>query len=105
MKVKGPPVPAGRLETVRQEIISSITGQRLSAKEISGRVRVREKEVYLHLDHIQKTIQKHDLRLIITPSECKKCGFIFKKRDRLKKPGKCPICRHESITEPLFIID
>ncbi|HDK81739.1 MAG TPA: transcriptional regulator [Nitrospirae bacterium] len=102
-KPKKTPVPAERYETVRQEMITVLKGQTLSAKGISSMVRASEKEVYAHLEHIQKTLKKeHDL--IITPAECRKCGFTFKKRDRLKKPGKCPACREESIQEPLFSI-
>ncbi len=98
-----PPVPHERYKTVRQEMITILKGHTLSAKEISSLVRVSEKEVYAHLEHIQKTLKKdHDL--IITPAECRKCGFTFKKRNRLKKPGKCPACRGESIQEPLFSI-
>jgi hypothetical protein len=33
-----------------------------------------------------------------------KCGFIFRKRDRLKKPGRCPVCHGEHIQDPLFSI-
>lgn len=102
-KPKKPPVPAERYDTVRQEIISALTGQTLSAKEISPMVKASEKEVYSHLEHIQKTIKKEHA-LIITPAECRKCGFVFIKRDRLRKPGKCPKCRSESIQQPLFSI-
>ncbi len=102
-KPKKPPVPVERYDTVRQEIISALTGQTLSAKEISPLVKASEKDIYSHLEHIQKTI-KQEHALIITPAECRKCGFVFKKRDRLKKPGKCPACRGESIQEPLFSI-
>ncbi|MEK6528299.1 MAG: transcriptional regulator [Nitrospirota bacterium] len=100
---KKPFIPAERRETVRQNIISILRGQNLSAKGISAQVSASEKQVYEHLEHIQQTIKK-EYQLIITPAECKKCGFIFKKRERLKKPGKCPVCRSESIQEPLFSI-
>jgi len=40
----------------------------------------------------------------MTPAECRSCGFVFSKRDRLTPPGKCPICRCETIFEPLFAI-
>ncbi|HDH04804.1 MAG TPA: transcriptional regulator [Nitrospirae bacterium] len=96
--------PAYRQETVRQEIKSALKGQTLSAKDISGAVRVSEKEVYEHLYHIQKTINKRDRALVATPAACKKCGFTFRKREKLKKPGKCPVCRSETIKEPLFSI-
>ncbi len=103
-KPKNPFIPAGRQETVRQDIISALVEQTHTAKDISKAVSIQEKEVYEHLRHIQKTISKGDQRLIVTPAECRKCGFSFKKRERYKKPGKCPVCRGESITEPLFII-
>ncbi|GMR03448.1 MAG: transcriptional regulator [Thermodesulfovibrionia bacterium] len=108
MKPKKPFVPVERQETVRKQIISVLEGQTLSAKEISALVKVSEKEVYSHLEHIQKTKEagqgKKGLKLIIIPAECRKCRFVFKKRDRLKKPGKCPVCHGEFIHEPLFSI-
>ncbi|MBI5640985.1 MAG: transcriptional regulator [Nitrospirae bacterium] len=97
-------IPEERHETIRREIISLIERDSLSAREISGQVRISEKEVYSHLEHIQKTMSKKDHHLFITPSECLKCGFIFRKRDRIKKPGKCPVCRGELIQEPFFSI-
>lgn len=103
-KPKEPFIPVERHETVRQKIISVLEGQTFSAKDISADVMVSEKEVYEHLEHIQKTLNKRDRNLIITPAECKKCGFVFRKRDRLKKPGRCPVCRGELISEPLFSI-
>lgn len=101
---KEPPVPVEKHETVRQRIIFILEGQTLSAKEISGSVSIPEKEVYEHLEHIRRTVNTRDAHLIITPAECAKCSFVFRKRERLKKPGKCPMCRSEFIQEPLFLI-
>lgn len=103
-KEKGPAVPLERHETVRQEIISVLSQGAASAKDISFEVRIPEKEVYDHLEHIRKTLNKTDHHLLIVPAECVKCGFVFSKRERLRKPGKCPVCKGESITEPLFSI-
>ena len=97
-------IPAEREDTIRHTIIFLLDGQSLSAKEISADVKVSEKEVYGHLEHIKKSLNKSAHRLIILPSECNKCGFVFKKRDKLKKPGKCPICYSESIGDPFFSI-
>lgn len=94
-------MPAERRETVRQEIVNLLEKETLSAKELSGAVRSSEKEVYDHLGHIQK---KKAVSLRTIPAECRKCGFVFRKRERLRKPGKCPVCRSESILEPLFRI-
>jgi hypothetical protein len=103
-KCKEPFVPVERQETIRQKIISVLEGKTLSAKDISADVRVSEKEIYEHLEHIQMTTNKSKHNFIVTPAACKKCGFIFRKRDKLKKPGKCPVCRGELIQEPLFSI-
>ncbi len=102
---KKPSIPKERNETIRKQIISELDGQTFSAKEISGYVGVREKEVYEHLDHIRKTLERGEQKLTIHPAECKKCGFVFKKRERINKPGRCPMCRGESIEEPLFSIE
>lgn len=76
-----------------------------TAKEISGEVRIPERDIYEHLEHIRKTMNKGEYRLVVVPARCERCGFVFRKRGRLKKPGKCPICRSESVTEPLFSVE
>jgi predicted Zn-ribbon and HTH transcriptional regulator len=103
-KPKEPSLPTERNETVRREITDVLKERILSAKDISGIVGIPVKEVYEHLAHIQKSLGKGEHRLDVIPAECRKCGFLFKKRERLKKPGKCPVCRSESIEDPLFSI-
>jgi len=101
-KPKEPAVPAERHETIRHEILSVLGDQPLSAKEISGAVHISEKDVYDHLEHIERSTHTTGHHLTIIPAECIKCGFVFKKRERLKKPGRCPVCKGEQIQEPLF---
>jgi len=103
-KSKKPFIPAERKDTLRQGIISILEGNTLSAREISTAIGISEKDVYEHLEHIHRTINRQDRYLSVSPSECKKCGFVFKKRERLKKPGRCPACKGESIYEPVFEI-
>ena len=74
----------------------------LSAMDLSGRVGIPEKEVAGHLEHIRKTLHHSGRRLTVTPAECAQCGFVFEKRGRLARPGKCPVCKAESIRSPLF---
>jgi hypothetical protein len=97
-------VPAERHETVRREIVELLSGRELSAQEISGAVRISIREALGHLEHIEKSLRKREARLIVVPSVCNKCGFVFAKRERLKKPGRCPVCRGETISEPRYAI-
>ena len=99
LKKKGPYISPERLETIRQSIESFIGLRAMSAKEISSSVGIPEKEVYDHLEHIRKSMGRS---FRVEQSRCKKCGFEFEKRERLKKPGKCPSCKGESISPPLF---
>jgi predicted Zn-ribbon and HTH transcriptional regulator len=104
-KVKQPVAPRDRGDTIRKLIMKALEENVLSAKDLSGEVRISEKEVYDHLQHIQRSVsQDKDREFIVVPAECNKCGFVFKKRDRLKKPTKCPVCKQQSISLPLFSI-
>ena len=105
IKSKKPFVPPEKHDTFRQEIISVLTERTLSVREISADVGISGKEVVSHLEHIRIATRKSRERLVIIPAECKRCGFKFKKRERLTKPGKCPLCRRQQIQEPCFSIE
>lgn len=85
--------------TLRKNMIELLACGQWSAREISGRMQIPEKEVVYHLEHIQKTLKN---RFTIQPAVCLSCGFVFSKRTRIKSPGKCPICRNEHIQDPCF---
>jgi len=105
IKPKGPFIPPPSHDTVRQGIMHALVKGPCSAKDLSAAVKIPEHETYEHLEHIRRTLTSSGGHLGVTPAECKKCGFIFSKRERLKKPGKCPVCRGEAIRDPLFKID
>jgi len=104
LKKKEISIPFERQKTIRQQILSLLDGNTLTAKDISADIRISEKEVYEHLEHIRKSINNSEHRFSIQAAVCRKCGFTFRKRDKLTKPGKCPVCRSETIQEPLFSI-
>src|SRR5574341_1776642 len=104
-KPKDPITPPAVRDTVRQELIAALVEGPCSARELSAAAGIREREVDGHLEHIRKSITASGQHLIVTPAECKKCGFLFSKREKLKRPGKCPVCKGESIREPLFSIE
>jgi hypothetical protein len=103
-KIKEPPTPVERYNTIRRYIVSLLEENTLSAKDISIYLRIQEKDVSSHLEHIRKTLNKNNQRLTVVPAQCEKCGFAFIKRTRLTKPGKCPICRSSLINQQLFSI-
>lgn len=100
-----PEAPVERYETIRHFITALLEEQTLTAREISVYARIAEKDVHGHLEHIKKTVQKGNRRFIVEPARCEHCNFVFRKRERLTKPGKCPSCRSTLIQAPMFHIE
>ena len=89
--------------TIRQRITEALKGNMLTAKDISRAVGISEKDVSEHLSHISRSVATQgDEAFVTEPSRCLECGFVFRKRTRLKTPSKCPACRSEEITETRF---
>jgi len=84
---------------LRKEIARALEEGPMDLREISQLFRIREKEALDHLQHISRSF-----RLKIDPAVCQRCGFAFKKRERLNTPSRCPICRRESISPPRYQI-
>jgi len=99
-----PVVPDERKETVRRRILSLLSDQSLTARQISAEVGIPEREVYAHVPHVKRTVDRLGGRLAVTPAECRQCGYVFRKRERPNRPGRCPVCRGESISDPLFAV-
>lgn len=99
-----PPTPFEEKETVRRQIRALLEEGPHTAIEISFAVRLREKDVESHLESLKKSLHAEGRRLAQVPAECRGCGFVFRKRERLKSPGRCPVCKGESISDPSFRI-
>ena len=91
-------------QTVRQIITDILLDGPASAKDISKQVGIPEKDVFSHLQHIRKSLQHGKQHLLIEPARCRSCDFVFHKRERFTKPGRCPACQGHFIDEPFFVI-
>jgi predicted Zn-ribbon and HTH transcriptional regulator len=63
--------------------------------------------IYEDLEHVAKSVYAESRgreRVIMLPPKCRACGFIFKALEKPKRPGKCPKCKSERVTSPLFKI-
>jgi len=92
------------MPTIRQKIISLLSGAELSAWEISGELGISEKEVYEHLSHIARSVASQNKTVLITPAICLRCGYVFEDRTRFTCPGRCPQCKKSHIQSPTFRI-
>jgi predicted Zn-ribbon and HTH transcriptional regulator len=91
---------SARRETVRQRIITLLEdqgpgdhgpgGRPLSALEISGYVGVAEKEVYEHLVHIQRSVNKAEIDSKQYPLNAGNAALYSEKGRGLKSPAGVP---------------
>lgn len=105
MKPSKEHIPVEAHDTIRQAIMHALEEGPLSSLDLSGMVGIPEKDIAGHLEHIRISLHRAGNEFVVTPAECVKCGFVFEKRGRLTKPGKCPVCKSESIHAPLFAIE
>jgi transcriptional regulator len=90
-------------QTPRQTLKSLLQEQDRSIRELSQLLSLSEKEVLDHLNHIAKAPGLHH-QFVIIPAQCRHCGFVFAKRERLRTPSRCPICRRSSIARPRYAL-
>ena len=89
--------------TVRQHIMQLLALQSYSARDLAHHLRVPERQSEKHLEHIARTVARdRSRRLIRQPSTCEHCGFVFRSRTRMTRPGRCPRCRSERISPPRY---
>ena len=85
--------PPERGATVRAELEAELRKGPASARDLSGAVGIREKDVADHLEHVEHSARARGERLVVEPASCADCGFRFEGRTRLTRPGACPECR------------
>ncbi len=102
--MKRPASPRAANETVRQALRRELEAGAASARELSMRVRVSERDVLAHLPHLERTLVREGAGLAVEPAECLACGYRFEGRGRHATPGRCPTCRSERIAPPLFAL-
>jgi predicted Zn-ribbon and HTH transcriptional regulator len=91
-----------RSETARQALRDALADGPWTAHELSARAGIPERDIVGHLEHIERTAKASGDEFVIEPARCDDCGFVFKKRDRLGRPSKCPVCRNAHIVPPRF---
>lgn len=98
------PSPPERALSDRERLQQQLSAEPLSVRSLSQSAGLAERDVLDHLQHLQKSMKIKRRRLVVTPAACLDCAFTFHKRERLARPGKCPVCRSTRISEPLFAV-
>lgn len=104
MASRARPEPAATA-TVRQRIAEALREGPATAKDLSRRVGIPEREVAGHLAHLAKSLRARGEKLALERPECLDCGFAFPGRERTTRPSGCPRCRSRRISLPRFRVE
>ena len=104
MTAKSPPAARASTRTPRQAIRDHLHEEALTARDLSARIGLPEREIVPHLEHLARSLRGAGDRLEVEPSRCLNCRFVFRERARLGKPSGCPRCRQPHVTAPVFSI-
>jgi len=96
--------PKERRETVREALGRALREAPATAHDLSQSLGIREKDVAEHLAHLARSLAHRDERLVVHAATCLACGYAFRDRARLTRPGACPSCRSTRIDPPAFRI-
>jgi hypothetical protein len=91
--------------TPREEIHRALREGFATARDLSKRVGISERDVAWHLEHLERSAKHRGERLRIEESRCLACGFDFPGRRRFTRPGRCPKCASTRLSLPRFCIE
>jgi len=94
-------------KTPRQELLEHLRTGDQSFEGLRLVLGIRRRDLDSEIRHVERTARRAGERLVVTPAECEACGFVFRGRDahHLQPPGRCPKCRSERISDPLFRLE
>jgi predicted Zn-ribbon and HTH transcriptional regulator len=90
--------------TLRQDLIKLVAGAPMDLRELADALGIREAEAAEHLEHAARSLKSRGRTLRTTPAHCRQCGYIFQKRNRFTRPGRCPRCKSNRIQGAVYLL-
>jgi len=88
----------------RKDLVDILKLRPISLHELALLLDTTPRDLEADLQHLFRSLHNDPLCPVITPASCRKCGFVFH-RDKLHKPGQCPLCKGTWISEPLITLE
>lgn len=88
----------------RKDLLQLLLHHPMSVRDIARELDVAPEAVVEDLRHLLRSLKRSQLRAVVTPARCRKCGFAFD-TGKLTKPSRCPLCRGTWVSEPRLAVD
>ena len=93
----------GAERTTRQRIADFLRGEPAEAGRLATEFEITTAAALSHVEHIARSLEGTDEQLLAAPPECLDCGFSAFD-DLANRPSRCPECKSEDLTEPVFTV-
>ena len=93
----------GAERTTRQRIADFLRNETAGAGTLANEFEITTASALSHVEHIAKSLDGSDERLLASPPTCRDCGFD-RFDDLTNRPSRCPECKSENVAEPAFTI-
>ena len=93
----------GTERTTRQRIADFLREEPAEAGRLATEFEITTDAALSHVEHIARSLEGTDEQLLAAPPECLDCGFSAFD-DLANRPSRCPECRSEDLTEPVFTV-
>jgi predicted Zn-ribbon and HTH transcriptional regulator len=90
--------------TTRERMADELREEALSASALAREFEIRTPEALDHVRHVARSLAPTDEALLVAGPTCQDCGFD-EFDDPVNRPSRCPACKSETLTEPVFRIE
>lgn len=91
--------------TLRQEMVALMMQAPMDVRDMAAALDIHEAEAADHLEHIARSLKAQGRALLIKPAYCRECDYIYRKRQRFTRPGRCPHCKSTWIQGAVYFIE
>lgn len=90
--------------TTRERMADRLREEPLPAAGLAREFDVTASDALDHVRHVARTLEGTGEQLLVAPPECRSCGFDGFD-DPANRPSRCPECKSEDLTEPVFRVE
>ena len=91
-------------QTPRQAIADVLRSGPCTALDVAHKLGMPLRRVVDDLEHVRRSVRSPE-RWTVEPAECLACGFVYRGRERIDLPSRCPECHGEEIQPAKFGIE
>ncbi|QLD86665.1 transcriptional regulator [Natronomonas halophila] len=94
----------GAEQTTRQRIADFLRHESAEASTLAAEFEITTPSALSHVEHIAQSLEGTDEELLVAPPECQDCSF-HEFDDLINRPSRCPECKSENVSDPVFTIE